>query len=340
MFAGEKFRPPPAEERRPAPLRLPSLSNGIDLRALGERIGRPHRMEPPELADSPAVLEGSFSIARLREGFFLHSTNILHLHDMTSRAPSIRAGVKVLLKLEGNAEVRFGGTPLRLDAGQGAQAAPCGAIVTLTRPEDFERRSRAGTRERMVVITLTAEWFAATGLDAGRFAPHLSIRDWQPSPRAVGIAEQLVRPASFAGPTHALYQESRALELVAEALAGADNHPRESPSGLRPADYQRICRLQRLLDSGAADCLDMAAIAQAMCCNPNTLQQQFRQAFGQTIFDYLRERRLQRAAAELQRNGISVARAAEIAGYSNQANFSTAFRRRFGVAPKQVRLKI
>ncbi|MBP8278605.1 MAG: helix-turn-helix transcriptional regulator, partial [Propionivibrio sp.] len=38
--------------------------------------------------------------------------------------------------------------------------------------------------------------------------------------------------------------------------------------------------------------------------------------------------------------GVSVARAAEIAGYSSQANFSTAFRRHFGLSPKHYRVKV
>lgn len=74
-----------------------------------------------------------------------------------------------------------------------------------------------------------------------------------------------------------------------------------------------------------------------MCCNPNTLQRHFRQSFGQTISGYLRETRLQRAAQALERDGISVAHAAEIAGYSNQANFCTAFKKRYNVLPKHLR---
>jgi AraC-like DNA-binding protein len=317
----------------------PPASAGIDIAMIGARAGEGFRVEPDLPATTP-VLEGSFSLARLREGLFMHCTSIVHLYDMTTRCPTVEPGVKVVLKLEGDAQVSFGGTPLKLDAGQGLCATPCGAVVTLSRPEDFARRCRAGTRERIVVITLTAEWLVASGLDPHRFGPHLAIRDWQPSPRAIGIAEQLLRPGVFDGPTLSLFQESRALELIAEAFAHIHTGVAPSPPGLHPGEYRRIYRLQRLLDSGAADRLDMAAIAQEMGCNANTLQLQFRLAFGQTIFDYLRESRLQRAARALQTQGVNVAQAAEIAGYSSQANFSTAFRRRFGAPPKHFRLKL
>ena len=47
-----------------------------------------------------------------------------------------------------------------------------------------------------------------------------------------------------------------------------------------------------------------------------------------------------RAAWALRHDGASVARAAEIAGYASQANFSTAFRRHFGQPPKTYRARV
>ena len=91
---------------------------------------------------------------------------------------------------------------------------------------------------------------------------------------------------------------------------------------------------------GGADGLSLAQLVRAMGFTATTLQQQFRLAFGKAVFDYLRASRLQRAALALQHDGVSVARAAEIAGYSSQANFSTAFRRHFGLSPKHYRVKV
>lgn len=343
MFAAEKISRPSAatqhrEARAVAALQQPLRQ--LDIKALAAQVGHGYHLQTPEIAPLSPIMQGSFSIARLRPGFFLHCTDVAHLYDMTSQFVMLEESVKVLLKLEGSARVTFGGQPLDLDAGQGSSARPRGAVVALSAPEDFERRCRAGTRERMVAITLTPDWFEAAGLAPPLFRQHLSIKDWQPSARAIAIAEQLVRPASFDGPMHALYQESRALELVAEALAQAGSADQATPPDLRPAEYRRICRLQEFLDSGQADHLAMSAIAQEIGCNTNTLQRQFRQTFGKTIFDYLRETRLQRAADALERDGISVGQAAELAGYNNQANFSTAFRRHFGIAPKWVRSKI
>ncbi len=331
-----------AATQAPAAAGWPRRSGNIDALAFRAGIERHRRPGDPELPPGAALIEGHFSLDRLRDGFFLHCTDLVQLCDLTSRSPGMPPGVKVLLKLEGDAEVRFGGTALALDAGQGAAARPCGAVLGLFHNEEFERRGRAGVRERMVVITLEASWFAAAGRDSAPFGPHLAIRRWQPSARAIAIAEHLVRLTVDDGPAPGLIQEARALELVAEAFAQVTPQPLQpAPTPPAPdvpaAHYLRICRLRQFLDSGRADRLDMTAIAHEIGCNPNTLQQQFRRIYGQTIFDYLRVRRLERAARALQADGISVAQAADLAGYTSQANFSTAFRRHFGLPPKRFR---
>lgn len=310
---------------------------------LNARTGQGLQLIAPRAAaedDNPPLMSGRFAVSRLREGLYLHCTDIEHLRDMHTRFETRDGGLKIMLKLEGSADVRFGSKPLGLDAGQGRDAQPCGAVLALARPENFERRARGGTRERMVVITLTPAWLEASQLDELQRRAHLELSPWRPSSRAIALAEQLIRPDAYSGHLLALFQESRTLELVGEALARTANRDETLPADLRPTELRRVVRLRTLLESGELDQFTMSDIAQELGCNANTLQQQFRQTFGKTIFDYQRECRLQRAAEALERHGISVAQAAEIAGYSSQANFSTAFRRRFSLTPKQFRARV
>lgn len=312
----------------------------IDSDRLRTQVGQGHQLLSPGAGAASTLMQGSFSITRLRDGLSLHCTDVVHLHDMATQFVIQDESIKVLLKLEGNAQVVIGTQSLRLDAGEGRGAVPHGAVVTLNAPDTFQRHSRAGTRQRMVVLTLKPAWFDAAGLSRNLFREHLSVHPWRPTPRAVAIAGQLIHPAGLDGPMQRLHQESRALELIVEALSVPMAGAAPAAFALPASACQRVRRLQKLLDSGEADQMDMRAIAQSIGCNANTLQQQFREVCGKTIFDYLRQRRLQRAAHALQHEGVSVARAAEIAGYSSQANFSTAFRRHFGLQPKHCRNRL
>lgn len=76
---------------------------------------------------------------------------------------------------------------------------------------------------------------------------------------------------------------------------------------------------------------------QAAGLNPNSLQRVFRAVQRVTIFEYVRSRKLDGAREALERDNVSVGEAAYLAGYTSSANFATAFRRRFGVSPRQIR---
>ena len=62
----------------------------------------------------------------------------------------------------------------------------------------------------------------------------------------------------------------------------------------------------------------------------------FAAVFGQPIFAFLRDLRLERAFEGLQSEGWTVSQAAYFVGYRHPSSFSEAFRRKFGVAPQAV----
>ncbi|MBS1154136.1 MAG: hypothetical protein H6R07_60 [Proteobacteria bacterium] len=287
--------------------------------------------------DDTALMQGRMALFRIRPGFYLYSADWIHLQDMTCQA-LLPPGIRIMLRLQGCAELTLDGVRLLPDA-----AGCAGAVCALTAPASLVRRARAQTCERLLGLVLMPAWLEEAGLlRAGSqtgWAWHPACRSWQPSARTATLANQLLRYGGEPCPLQQLQIESKALELVTEALDFLDLD-QTGTAGLRPDEFRRVSRLKAFLDSGEADRLDLPAIAQYAGCNANTLQQWFRQAYGQTIFDYLRESRLRRAARLLEQDGISVAQAAEVAGYTSQGNFSTAFRRCFGICPKQLRCKV
>lgn len=340
---------PHAHPETPAPLRqepVPRENNSgaaaalIDSKSLSAMVGENLRVIGPIRAPDTPLLDGVFSFTTLREGISLHCTDIVHLHPVETRFSIQERSIKILLKLEGDARIGIGGHDIPMNAGEGGRAVARGAVVLVDGPDTVQRSARAGSRQRMVVLTLHPAWFDAAGIPHDIFREHVSVYGWTPSARALAIAEQLIHPIALKGALTRLHYESRALELILEALAQCLPEHTAPAVNMSAADHQRVSRLRQFLDSGEADHLGMRGIARHIGCNTNTLNQLFRDACGESIFSYLRKRRLQRAADALRYEGVSVARAAEIACYSSQANFSTAFRRHFGLSPKLLRAKI
>ncbi len=281
----------------------------------------------------------------LRPGLHLRCEDGRERRDMTVQA-EVGAGLRIVVLLEGVVDLSYGTVRVALSQRSAGASA---ALVALAEPECFTRRARRGVYSRRVTLGLGGDWLAQAEGEGGAtpelahfMRHHLATRRWQPSPRAAALAEQVVRPPPLVPLLQRMYLESRALELVGEALGSlclcAPVHP-ASPQ-LRPREHQRLRALHDFLASGQADALSLDAIARHAGVNPNTLQRQFRAVYGTTVFAHLRECRLQRARQALERDGVTVGQAALVAGYTSAANFATAYRRRFGLAPKWARARV
>jgi len=256
----------------------------------------------------------------------------------------LKPALKLVMMLQGSADVSFGHRRLTwpMDEPGGGDDA---ALVSLAEPDLFVRRARRGNAERSVTLTVTQEWLTNGPLADGPAWPaiesfattHLSLVRWRPSSRMRALAEQISRPAVFTAGLQSLYQESRCIEMIVEALGGvaALQGSRGCSPAVGPRAGRKLSALRELLDSGAADDASLAVIARQVGMTVNAMQSGFRALTGKAVFEYLRYGRLERARCALERDGASVAEATAIAGYSSTANFSTAFRREFGLTPRQ-----
>jgi AraC-like DNA-binding protein len=161
---------------------------------------------------------------------------------------------------------------------------------------------------------------------------------WRLSPRATLLVEQMLQPTPYDPFLQELRFEAQALDLLAEAFGRLAGSAASTSRGLSARAHRRLHAVRELVESEAANGLSIDDIARHAGSNVTTLQQQFRATFGTTIFAALRDARMRRATDALQA-GASVSEAAYIAGFASPANFSTAFKARFGIPPKQARAR-
>ena len=294
----------------------------------------------------PALTTHLTRMRELRPGLHLHFDNAHDQHDLTAQG-KLSQGLRIVLLLEGVLDVSYGARRMRL-ASRGTCANAL--LVSVAEPDLFVRRARQGGYARRVSLRLSPAWLeqaaggaASPALDTF-MRHHLAMHQWQVSQRVTAIAEQIVQPPEFEPLMQNLYLESRALELVSEALGAVPGAALRAPPAeavkLRPQEHRRMRELHDYLAHCEDDTLNLEQIARQACTNPNTLQKQFRALYGMTVFEFVRESRLQRARQALEREGVTVGQAAIMAGYTSAANFSTAYKRRFGSSPKLSRSRV
>lgn len=126
-----------------------------------------------------------------------------------------------------------------------------------------------------------------------------------------------------------LTQQTQSQDLQADATT-----PPEEGQGL---DQVLFRAARRLITQQLEHPLELADLAKAVGTNSRRLNEAFRQCAGVTVFDFLREERLKEARRLLSDTSLEIQLIASQLGYSSAANFSTAFRERFGVSPRNFR---
>lgn len=129
-----------------------------------------------------------------------------------------------------------------------------------------------------------------------------------------------------------LLLEGVALQLMALGLPG-DSVLDPGRAGLSRQDVRRLESVRSLLECAPGDHYTLSGLAERAAMSPSSLRHKFRQLYGQTVFEYLRSCRLA-LAKRLLEQGFTVQQAAHRTGYRHATNFATAFRRQFGVAPR------
>lgn len=231
------------------------------------------------------------------------------------------SGLHLVLALQGQFHLSYAGQTQQLGGADEAQLV----LVALHRPEPFERVPAGAGPECKLSLELSPEWLEQAGLSAARRHLQASVSRAPKLLRQLGLG--LIRQAGGAGGRGLaqLRLECQTLELLVEGLNLAEQ---PAPASTRSKMQQAL----ELLDSGAADAWTLADIALELGLHENTLQRQFRAQHGRSVFEHLRQARLQRGRQALLQ-GMSVTAAALEAGYENPANFATAFKRQFGHSP-------
>ncbi|MGK9175924.1 AraC family transcriptional regulator [Yokenella regensburgei] len=147
---------------------------------------------------------------------------------------------------------------------------------------------------------------------------------------------QHTQQSGMAGLARQIMLEGVMLQLLGHGLAHRMANP-VARSAFPASEHHRLETVRRLLESQPEKEYTLPGLAQLAAMSSSSLRVKFRQAYGHSVFDYLRDCRLEQARRYLAQ-GYSVQQAAWRSGYQHATNFSTAFRRRYGFAPSDARL--
>jgi AraC-like DNA-binding protein len=185
---------------------------------------------------------------------------------------------------------------------------------------------------------LLQQFFAtAEGVLPPELQPLVQGEDWQRafSPKttqAMRSVVQQIMDCPFWGATRRMYLQGKVFELMALQIGSIVE---ESAPLLKPGTIARIHHAIEILRSRLDQPPSQTELAQQVGVSDRTLRRGFRSLFGMTVQEYLLEQRLIQAEQLLRHGDLTVAEVVYRSGYTNQGHFAAAFKRKFGITPKQ-----
>jgi AraC-like DNA-binding protein len=155
------------------------------------------------------------------------------------------------------------------------------------------------------------------------------------TPLMRAILHQIIH-CPYGGVARRFYLEGKAMELLSCKLEQLNPSNIHRNSKLKSADYERILHAAEILAGNLENPPNTRMLASSVGLSHSKLHRCFRQVYGVSPFEYLRDHRLQTAMLHLQNGKSSVTEVALRVGYSNLSYFSKAFKATFGVAPGEL----
>ena len=155
---------------------------------------------------------------------------------------------------------------------------------------------------------------------------------------AIAVA---LRDCPMQGEALKVYRLGKSIELLCETIRlerDGQLVPRGSDGSLSAADTRRILAARHIIDERWAEHLTLEGIARACGLNRAKLTSRFRELFKCTVAEAIAEKRLAEAGKMLLTTDLPVSSVGYRNGYQNNAAFSRAFSRRYGMPPSGFRM--
>jgi len=253
--------------------------------------------------------------------------------------PSFHPGsVEICLNVLGRGEVRAGGQALVLEE------STIGFYAQ--KNNGLKGSRRAGERHQFLTMEFSWPFLAAHGLLQAPASLHPRLRELALGRGRVKAAvsesarlssEQretllTLRHPPVSDAAAPLWYRAKALEMAATLLF----HPSED--GLfcerqKQLNRERVEKVAAILRAEMAEPPSLEEMGRRVGCSHFHLTRIFTREMGKTISCYLRDVRLERAAALLREGKMNVSSVALEVGYSSFSHFSAAFRETFGCCP-------
>lgn len=276
---------------------------------------------------------GQISLESSLTGMLIHCTDAVINEAVRSeftRAP----GLSIAVFLGGYADVQVNGESIEFGARVGQ---PSVLLHYNSEPVRITRRNRLGERVTKVLINLEKqilERWRRCGLEVEVLlrpdqATELTFFRLAATAPIVELSREMIKLVSSSKPDDKLALEKLAFGIIEELI-------RETKRDGHHDLHSKAEHARTHINNTLTSPYSLEDLAAEVGMSVSNLQRAFKQTYGCTAMAYLRHQRLLLAHHLLRHEHKSISEVAAKLHYRSNSNFSSAFKREFGISPKDV----
>ena len=274
------------------------------------------------------VMKGMMITELLPSGMTFHMVDAKAVQDFGFDAES-SPNFKIALLLSGDMRFQFGGKKEQIE-----EKRKAAKVMNFNEIESCSLNAKAEEYRSAIYLSVEPDWFEKNEIESPNIekilGQHLDLKDWI-LPDFFWFQAQKLLTQHDQSYVSRMAREGFALSLMSTWLDATESKEAESIK----LESRRVYQFRDLMSSDDVLTMSLNGISNQLGMSSATLQRYAHEHLNMSVTQFLRIRRLELAKKALYQDGVSIIDAALLAGYNHSSNFTTAFKRQFGVSPTE-----
>lgn len=294
---------------------------------------------------SLALIEGDLISYQVDNSFILQGGKTRELVDFQVLATA-KKSLCITILLEGKLDFGYDDLNFLFDAADKQR----GVVVSLTRPVSFRRTLYKDNQVAKLNIILPHQWIEQRIRSHDKFSQFISLHlanfELQLTPEILALTTNILKSSAPTKVVEQMQLESLTQQLLIQVFVQLNdttsviNHLKDEGLTSKSSGYDPVLdKLVSYIESNLDLDMSVSHLADYAAMSISSLQHKFKNSLGISVLSYIRRRRLNIAKQQLEAGSMSISEAAYNAGYRHPSNFTSAFKKVFGIPPQDLMVK-
>ncbi|RBQ26107.1 AraC family transcriptional regulator [Arcobacter sp. CECT 9188] len=192
--------------------------------------------------------------------------------------------------------------------------------------------NKQGEHIKYICITLNEHYLSENSYITDMFKDNFSKKFYEPNLKNKFLE---VFNREYSSGLDKIYLKNKTMEIIFYVFEELKKDEIKIEM-LNEEDIKRVKKAKLYIEDYFYENITIPLLSKKVALNTTKLKKGFKELFGKTVGEFLRDYRLEKAVIYLKENKYSVREVSLMCGYTNQASFSYAFSSQYNTKPKDV----